>query len=303
MKHLETHWATAIENLTYSSEAYVLVTLLGARGSTPRNSGTKMVVTTNSTYDTIGGGHLEYKAIGIAHELLSNSDNGAPENQQRLEHFPLGPSLGQCCGGSTSVLFESFIPTNINIAVFGAGHVAHALMTVLSSLPCNVKWIDSREDLFPEATAKNIHPSLSPYPVDEVKSLPANSYFLVLTHNHQLDFELCEAILKRGDAHYVGLIGSDTKWARFKKRFEFKGVTETSVNQIHCPVGLAEVSGKKPMEVAVSIAAEIIQHYQQNTAPTQTQQGLHWNELKPLLNEPNNENSTDLSVTDGAKTE
>lgn len=283
MKHLNTPWSTAVEKLSASGHAYVLITLLGVRGSAPRNSGTKMVVADETTYDTIGGGHLEFKAIEIAQNMLRENTTA-----QLIEHFPLGPSLGQCCGGSTSVLFEVFEATGVNLMVFGAGHVSKALMPILAGLPCRVRWVDNRDDMLEADLAPNIEAIHSPYPVDEISAMPANSYFLVMTHNHQLDFELCEAVLKRNDFTYLGLIGSDTKWQRFQKRFDFKNVPAESVARMSCPVGLSEVPGKLPMEVAVSMAGEIIQHYQRNLPDKPTQQGMHWKDLKTLLT-PNTE--------------
>ncbi len=274
-------WSDAVNELTRKGEAYVLVTILGVRGSAPRDSGTKMVITADGIYDTIGGGHLEYKTIALAQELL------ADENRlQHIEHFPLGPSLGQCCGGSTSILFERFAGSRVNIMLFGAGHVGRALAGILAGLPCRVQWVDPREDQFPTPMAGNITPLVSEEPKDEVASMPANSYYIVMTHNHQMDFEIAEAILKRGDFSYLGLIGSDTKWTRFQQRFAHKGVDPETVERIHCPVGLAQVPGKHPMEVAVSIAGEVIAHYQRDIPPQPTQQGVHWKTLKKMLGEP-----------------
>ena len=271
-------WLQALQQISAASEPYVLITILGARGSTPRDSGTKMVVTQEHTYDTIGGGHLEYKAIQQAREFLLQS-----ESVQHLEHYPLGAELGQCCGGSISVLFESFLPSQVNLMVFGAGHVGQALMAILADLPVRVRWVDSREAQFPEHLPANVEAVPSDYPVDEIDQMPPGAYYLIITHNHQLDFELCEALLKKNDFGYLGLIGSDTKWARFQKRFDHKGFSPEQVNNITCPVGLSQVPGKRPMEVAVSIAGEIIQHYQALTPETPTQQGLHWNTLKDAL--------------------
>jgi xanthine dehydrogenase accessory factor len=292
-------WSKAADFLNARGDAYVLVTILGVRGSTPRDSGTKMVVTVDETFDTIGGGHLEFKAIQLAQQQLLDQTNS-----QHIEHFSLGPNLGQCCGGSTSVLFESFSATHTNLMVFGAGHVAHALMPILAGLPVQVKWVDSRAELFPEHVNNNIEQVVSAFPVDEISNMPSNSYFLVMTHNHQLDFELCETLLKRNDFAYLGLIGSDTKWQRFKQRFDFKGISEERVARMSCPVGLSNVPGKKPMEVAVSMAGEIIQTYQLEQPTKPTQQGIHWKELKTMLEQNNSDNESKqiTDVTHGAFT-
>jgi len=274
------HWLDAAQQLSHQGQSYVLVTLLGVRGSAPRDSGTKMVVSSDATFDTIGGGHLEHKVTQIAQQLMRDGQSG-----QKIEHFPLSVKLGQCCGGSTSVLFETFINTNINIMMFGAGHVGHAIAPMLAGLPINLHWVDERCDLFPQTVARNTQHVVSEVPSDEVVSMPPSSYYIILTHNHQRDFEICSAILKRNDAKYVGLIGSDTKWKRFQQRFSHRGFSESQIQSISCPVGLSQVSGKLPMEVAVSIVGQVINIYQQDKAPTPHKQGPQWSELKNMFEE------------------
>ena len=134
--------------------------------------------------------------------------------------------------------------------------------------------------------------------------MPENSYYIVMTHNHQMDFDISQAILTRGDFSYLGLIASDTKWRRFQQRYKHRGIDQQQVTRMNCPIGLAQVGGKLPIEVAVSVAAEIISIYQaeqklqakQNTQastelgnspnskfrPT-SQQGIYWKEFTQLL--------------------
>ena len=269
------HWTDAAKELEHSGKAYVLLTLLGARGSTPRESGTKMLVTEDRIECTIGGGHLEYKAIEIARQMLESG-----EAEQRIENFPLGARLGQCCGGSTSVLFESFPGPRVNIMLFGAGHVGKSLVTILGQLPCRVRWVDNRDNEFPQQLPANIDRLLSDAPAEEVSSMPAGSYYIVMTHKHPLDFAITEAAIKRGDARYIGLIGSDTKWRRFCMRFEHRGYSPEQYQQVHCPVGLEQVPGKLPMEVATAVAGEIIAEYQCDQDSRPTQRGIGWRELK-----------------------
>lgn len=125
------NWISALAELQRSGEPCVLVTIIEERGSTPRNAGSKMVVSAERLYDTIGGGHLEYRAQAIAREMLA-----ARTQDTRLERFSLGASLGQCCGGATVLLFEPMGQPQAHIAVFGAGHVGRALVPLLASLPC-----------------------------------------------------------------------------------------------------------------------------------------------------------------------
>lgn len=290
---MNTNWLDAAQHLAQQGEAYVIVTLVGVTGSTPRDSGTKMVISAEQAFDTIGGGHLEYQVIKVAHDLLAKNTES-----QQLEHFQLGANLGQCCGGTASVLFECFASNRINVTLFGAGHVGKALISILSGLPIKVNWVDSREEQFPaifhndNKRQGNTKIIVSDDPVGVVSQMPAKSYYIVMTHNHQLDFELCQKVLARKDFAYLGLIASDTKWRRFQQRFQHREIPESLISQMSCPIGLPQVTGKKPMEVAVSIAAEIIERYQSqtpDTKPAKTKgslKGIKWRELKELLKEP-----------------
>ena len=302
---MTTNWSSASYKLNKQGQAYVLVTLVGVSGSTPRNSGTKMVISHDDIFDTIGGGHLEHKAIKYAKKMLNSG-----KSCQHIEHFQLGSNLGQCCGGNTSVLFECFAATGVNIMLFGAGHVGKALVPILAQLPCKVTWVDSREAQFPSnlSSYDNVVKVVSESPELEVASMPANSYFIVMTHNHQMDFEISQAILKRADFHYLGLIASNTKWRRFQQRYKHRDIDQKQVARMNCPIGLADVGGKLPMEVAVSVSAEIINIYQAqqvklaaindqlaqenqqsvdansvSKARPKSLQGIHWQELKQLL--------------------
>lgn len=249
-------WIDALTHLTQRGEPCVLVTIIEERGSTPRNAGAKMVVSAERIFDTIGGGHLEYRAMQIAREMLESRSR-----EPRLERFALGASLGQCCGGATVLLFEPMGQPQAHVAVFGAGHVGRALVPLLGGLPCQVSWIDSREQEFPETIPAGVKKVVNDEVVEEVANMPAGSYFIVMTHNHSLDLELSAAILARDDFAYFGLIGSKSKRARFEHRLHERGFAPESVQRMRCPMGLAEVKGKLPMEIAVSIAGEIIAYY------------------------------------------
>ena len=295
---MKLNWTGAVHQLNKQGKAYVVATIVGVTGSTPRNSGTKMVITHDDIFDTIGGGHLEHKVIKHAHKLLTSG-----EACQQLEHFQLGAQLGQCCGGDASVLFECFSASGANIILFGAGHVGKALIPILAGLPCSITWVDNRAEQFPDNVDgyANVTAVVSENPAEEVASMPANSYYIVMTHNHQLDFDISHNILKRGDFAYSGLIASDTKWRRFQQRFQHRDIEKSLVARMNCPIGLAEVQGKLPMEVAVSVAGEIIQLYQaklaenavanpeankqKNATAQSTKRGIGWQELKNLVNE------------------
>lgn len=286
------NWSQALAQAQQRGEAHALVTVLGCTGSTPRDQASKMLVSAEQSYDSIGGGHLEFVVINKARELLAQAQQSQLEanNYQQICHFPLGASLGQCCGGSASVLIEIFAANPYHIAVFGAGHVAKALIKILAELPCRVSWIDQRQECFPEQVPTNIQCILSDQPSYELESLAAGSDVLILTHNHQLDFELCIKALEHRNLRHIGLIGSQTKAQRFAKRLEHRGFSSADIRRIICPVGKLEVEGKLPMQVAVSIAAQLIEINAQTNNDTDTSapgkqqhRGLAWKTIKNEL--------------------
>lgn len=249
-------WIAVLAKLREKREPCVLLTVLEEKGSVPRDRGSKMVVTAEKTYLTIGGGHLEFHSVAIARKMLAER-----HSHPLSEQFNLGARLGQCCGGMTTVFFEPLIQVQPQIAVFGAGHVGQALVNLLSTLPCHVFWVDERREQFTHVP-DNVTVCCLEDPVDQVSLMPAASYFVVMTHHHPRDFELCEAILKRGDFHYFGMIGSATKRQRFDYRLEGKGFSREQLDRLRCPIGLADVTGKLPAEIAVAVAGEIIATYQ-----------------------------------------
>jgi xanthine dehydrogenase accessory factor len=273
-------WFDAVQSEQLSGNAYALVTVLGCTGSTPRDQSSKMVITTKETFDSIGGGHLEYRVMQKAREIIS-TNTGTTKVAQEIHHFPLGASLGQCCGGSATVLIETFAACQFHVGIFGAGHVARSIVIILAGLPCKVSWIDAREDEFPLEIPANVNKIITTSPCDELEDLPNGSDILILTHNHQLDFELCLTALKRNrnplqPLRSIGLIGSQTKALRFQKRLtdrlsshisgsqkdgqnsHIQKALDEQIKVIRCPVGLSSVPGKLPMEVAVSIVGELI---------------------------------------------
>jgi len=269
------NWIEAITSLNAQAQGYVLVTVLETKGSSPRDTGTKMVVSAGKSFDTIGGGALEYESIEIARELLgvapSLSRIKRGQKHQHTQTFNLGKDLKQCCGGVVKVFFEVFPISNFNIVIFGAGHIAKSLIKILEEVDCQVSWFDSRLELFPEKCASHIQTHPMTQPELAVESCKPNSYFLVMTHDHALDQQLCEAILSRGDSRYCGLIGSATKGLKFRQRLMKKGYVQQELEQLTCPVGLSSLKSKKPMEIAVSISAELLQLRDKQAQSAQTQ--------------------------------
>lgn len=247
------NWVNTIARLSRANTGFVLVTVVETEGSAPRDAESKMVVEGGQTHDSIGGGNLEFEAIHAARELLNA---GKPAIQSRV--FSLGKDLTQCCGGKVTLLFECFPPCRFNIVLFGAGHVGKALAAILSELPCRVRWVDTRDDIFPRPVPANIETTAMQNAFDAVESCPKGAYYLVMTHSHEIDIELCEAILTRGDSRYCGLIGSKSKGAKFRSRLKKKGFTAEELGRLTCPIGLRSIPGKTPMEVAVSVAGQLL---------------------------------------------
>ncbi len=268
------NWIEAIARLSREDKSFVIVTILAVQGSAPRDAESKMVVDESNIYDTIGGGNLEYQAISKARGMLSNGlSNGEPTIIR--ESFTLGKDLTQCCGGKVELLFEYIPAKDFNVVVFGAGHVGKALVTILSELPCKVKWIDSRDEFIQAqkntALGSNIELVKMQNPDVDVEECPDNAYFLVMTHSHELDMQLIEAILSRNDARFCGLIGSKSKAAKFRSRLARKQFSKTEIARLTSPIGLKQIGGKRPMEVAVSVAGQLIALRQQFLRQTNIQ--------------------------------
>lgn len=333
-------WIDELCDLTAAGERAVLVSVAGIRGSAPREVGAKMIVTADATIGTIGGGQLEYQCTRLASDLLDDDETPS------LRKFPLGSSMGQCCGGVVDILFEpvatrlpgwlrdlralhgqrepavvvthlpgdvakcvvtqeavygdeediapdviararegleagrtahriddwffeNIVGTDLNIAVFGAGHVGSAVVRSLSALDCNVRWVDSRRNIF-RTTPANVRTIESATPELEVAAMPARSCYLIMTHSHAIDFELCDRILRRGDAAYCGLIGSISKRRRFEKRLRAEGMQERDIERLVCPIGVDGISGKKPAEIAVAATAEVLQAWERANLGSET---------------------------------
>lgn len=161
--------------------------------------------------------------------------------------------------GSIDALLDVSLPPELQVVLFGAGHVGRALAEVFGRLPMRVRWVDSRDEEFPAAVADNIEVRCTDAPEAEVRAAPADAVFLVLTHSHALDFELVRAILDRGDFRFCGLIGSHAKRASFEQRLRARGYGEQAIARLHCPIGAPGLAGKEPAVIAVAIAAEVLQ--------------------------------------------
>lgn len=292
----------ALEQAIAAHGAVVRIVVADVKGSTPREVGASMLVWKGPNgleqSGTIGGGTLEFEAMKAAF------------SSPRLRRIPLGPSLGQCCGGAVTLLTEVFetaddIPTDVYargpnimpmtvqkalkgvrregltsprliqdwmiepvsplmrpIWLWGAGHVGRAIANVLAPLPqFAVTWIDTHADRFPDVLPATATQLIAANPAHLVAHAPNDAEHLVLTYSHALDLELCHQILSHPFA-FAGLIGSDTKWARFRSRLTDLGHTTAQIDRICCPIGQPKL-GKHPQAIAVGVAASLISSAEQ----------------------------------------
>jgi xanthine dehydrogenase accessory factor len=251
-----------------AGEAAVLVEVAEASGSVPRGQGTRMLVSIQAAAGTVGGGHLELKAIEQSRDMLAAGDTTS-----RSLHLPLGPALGQCCGGVVTLRLERLSWHHLadwpvsapmfHLQLHGAGHVGRAVARLLAALDVQVDWIDEREEEFPQtlcdaAWPAHVRKRSGDGAEAEVRLAPPGAFYLVLTHRHDLDLRITEAILRRGDFGFLGLIGSRTKKQRFIHRFRECGIPEASIDRITCPIGLAGIGSKAPEVMAIGVVAQLL---------------------------------------------
>jgi xanthine dehydrogenase accessory factor len=296
----------ALRDAVASHGRVARVVVAATRGSAPREPGAAMLVWANGQSGTIGGGALEWEAAKAARAMLAGGGG-------RIDRLPLGPGLGQCCGGAVTLatevydaaalerleaptvaghllrpimgagepplpvrriaarlrrgegplearllgdwMLEPLAPPRRDLWIFGAGHVGRALVAVLHPLPdWRLTWLDTAPDRFPEAVPVGVTTRIEP--LEAVAEAPADAHHLVLTYSHALDLELCHRLLSHGFAS-CGLIGSATKWARFRSRLAALGHSPGSVERIRCPIGDPAL-GKHPAAIAIGVAAELI---------------------------------------------
>lgn len=225
---------------------------------------------------TIGGGRLEWDAIHHAQAILA-ADSGAQAAEASHVHqvvYRLGPSLGQCCGGEVQLQYERVgladLPTLRQrlveaqpcVALFGGGHVGHALVHVLSTLEQPVHWIDSRDEIFPADVGDTVQCEHSDPVQAAVPSLAAGSRVLIMSFSHAEDLDIVAACLlrqrERADLPFVGLIGSKTKWAAFGARLRARGFSAAELQHVTCPIGVPGITDKRPAAIAIAVAAQLL---------------------------------------------
>lgn len=255
----------------------VIVTIVATAGSSPREAGAKMAVAKGEFAGSIGGGQLELAALKIARGMIEACDI-AP----LVKSVALGPAVGQCCGGQVALLFEPQMPVGFMLGLFGAGHVAKSLVAKLGDIPGRIDWIDQREAEFPAQVPSNTRKHVLDDPVAFVAHLKPGTCALVMTHSHELDYALVDALLRRADIPYVGLIGSMSKRARFEHRLAAGGFDRQTIDRLICPIGIEGIDGKQPGRIAVAVAAEILRLVPEAREATRTsaEQWTAWRNIE-----------------------
>lgn len=264
-------WVDELRRLREARTPAVLVTLATVRGHAPRNGGAKLVVSPERLFGSVGGGNLEATAVEQAREMLT-----AGEDEPRLLTLALSDKAVtdygvQCCGGEVTMLLEPVrvVPT---VAVFGVGHVGLELARILARQQIELHLIDARpEMLHPDrvgvpgssgvladavATVTLRH---APVPEAALADLPSGAHVLIMTHDHGEDLAITDQALRRDDLGSIGLIGSRSKWVRFRARLAELGHADADLERVTTPIGIPEVEGKAPASIAVSVAARILQ--------------------------------------------
>lgn len=283
-------WIQALGEVEKSGQAWVMATVIGTQGSSPRESSSKMIITESHSFDTIGGGQLEFAVCQKARAMLQDTASAS----HVFEHFPLAAKSNQCCGGTVNVLLEYFPEPATKMTIFGMGHVAATLVSVMGNMQAKITWVDSRADLVDqrqqEGLADNVIVRQYTSMLDHIEQMSAGEMAFIMTHDHALDYQLVEALLDRKDCRFIGLIGSKTKALRFKKRLASASFSPAEIDSVHCPVGLAEIEGKKPFEIAISIAGQIIQLTQEKSkaqlkVKSKKSSGLSWKYIDCVVND------------------
>lgn len=279
------NWLEALNHYKRTNTSCVLVMITHVEGSAPRSVGTRMLVSADNIFDTLGGGALELEAISHARALLANKTQNVAISARTLS---LGAELSQCCGGRVTLQFDCQFANSFVLHVYGAGHVAQEVARIAQRLPCVTTFHDSREDWLGRLVQAVSHSTTEPgdscncwiaghdanasistkllesNTYAAIEACQANAYYIVMTHSHELDFELIEAVLSRGDAAYCGLIASRSKAARFRNQLKRKGFTASEVSGLTAPLGLQVQTGNLPMEVAIAAIGDVLTARQQS---------------------------------------
>jgi xanthine dehydrogenase accessory factor len=266
-------WLRAVELLRASRRPGVLVTLAAVRGHSPRDAGAKMVVAADQTWGTVGGGNLEAVAVDRARELIAGQQSSPTLVTVALSDKAPYQYGVQCCGGEVELLLEP-LPVVPAVAIFGVGHVGLELARILARHDVELHLVDARpEQLAPErlavlddaVAAVHVH-QVPVLPELVLSELPPGTHVLVMTHDHAEDAALCDAALRTQHLGSIGLIGSTAKWVRFQAKLADEGHSPDAIGRITTPIGLAELTGKDPASVALSVAAALVLAFEHDRA-------------------------------------
>ena len=288
-------WLGAVAQLRAEGAAGILITVVAVRGHAPRDAGTKMVVGTDQTWGSVGGGNLEEAAIRRARRMISTGV-AEPETQvARLNEHARNEHGRQCCGGEVTLLLEP-MPARPTVAIFGMGHVGYELARILSRLEVRLELadsrtdrlevrlelVDSREDQLDPFRLASITDGAADVGVHHLllgeqllERLPRGAHVLIMSHDHAEDFALCDAALRLPALGSIGLIGSSAKWSGFRRRLAQAGHSAVEIDRIRCPIGLPDITGKQPAFIAVSVAAALLQSFQQSSESGPTPESAH----------------------------
>lgn len=298
-------WLETLRDLP-ATEPVAMISVLATEGSAPRGAGTRMLVTAKREHGTIGGGALEFRAVEQARAMLAHAPG-----TWRVQDYPLGPLLGQCCGGRVRLLVEHVDPAGLGwlgdavegrtlvsqlkpgaiqrqvsdgpatslsargdrpregsriaevigcwrrpLYLFGAGHVGQAIARHIGGLPLRLAWFDTRP-VFETIEGVAVVPESG---IEQcITEAPDDAAVVILTHDHALDYRLTLAALSRAPLAFTGLIGSQTKRARFLSRLDREGISAEARGRLTCPIGLPGVTGKEPDVIAVALLAQLLQ--------------------------------------------
>ena len=245
-----------MQALLEDGTSFVCVTLVDIKGSTPRARGGRMLVTASGLHSgTIGGGLVEAKALEFSQKFMLQNELS---NQTKFIQWNLNRDIGMSCGGSVKLYFESFNTNPWQIMIFGAGHVAQALIPLLLRLDCKLTCYDTRKEWLeklPEST------KLKKFCVENleenVEETPEKAFVLIMTHGHRSDFYVVQKFIEQSDQPFLGVIGSRSKAATLKKELKKEGLKQNKIEKIFCPLGFS-LGGNHPQEIAVSIAAQLL---------------------------------------------
>jgi xanthine dehydrogenase accessory factor len=248
-----------LAELSQSGVPFICVTMVDAQGSTPQEAGSKMLVTASELVTgTVGGGRVEHKAIEHARCMLAQPVNQTPLTE--LLEWNLKRDVGMTCGGSVKLFFETYNHSDWRIVVFGAGHVASALVECLGLLDCHVTCIDSRAEWLDRIPSRaRLRKVQSADPRTLVAELPADAFIICMTMGHATDRPILEEIFRQNRRFpFVGVIGSKAKRAVLLKELAAAGIPPEFASEFHCPIGL-DLGTNQPGEIAISVVAQLIQ--------------------------------------------